>query len=170
MSSAISCLADVKMASLFTDNMVLQRGMPLPVWGSAAPSESVTVRFRGQVKTAQAGSDGKWMVKLDETPASSEPSEMRIEGKNEIVLKNVLVGEVWICGGQSNMHFTLANIEAKEAIANSKIPQIRLYTVNRQSSNELQSFVAPSDNGQFNRWLESDPGSSSDFSAIALLS
>jgi sialate O-acetylesterase len=100
-----SLMADVTPSSLFGDHMVLQRDMALPVWGSAEPSEKVTVSFAGKVETTQADASGKWKVVLPALVASSEGREMTIEGKNKIVLKDVLVGEVWLCSGQSNMQF-----------------------------------------------------------------
>jgi sialate O-acetylesterase len=98
-------LADVTPSSLFCDHAVLQRDMPVPVWGSAEPGEKVTVSFAGKVEKTQADATGKWKVVLPALAASSEGRELTIEGKNKIVLKDVLVGEVWLCSGQSNMQF-----------------------------------------------------------------
>lgn len=113
----------IKLGAPFTDDAVLQRDMPVPVWGWCAPGSTVTVEFApqpgsaqaGQAKTATAGSDGKWVVTLDPMTASAEPREMRIQvsggrgqggaAPDRIVLKNILVGEVWICSGQSNMQY-----------------------------------------------------------------
>jgi sialate O-acetylesterase len=100
-----SLMADVVPSSLFGDHMVLQRDMALPVWGSAEPGEKVTVRFAGQEASAQADASGKWKVALPAQGASSEGRELLIEGKNKVVIKDVLVGEVWLCSGQSNMQF-----------------------------------------------------------------
>lgn len=86
-------------AAVFGDHMVLQRDMPVPVWGTAAPGEEVTVRFRDQAKTAKAGADGKWLLKLDPLRAGG-PDELRI---GPLALTDVLVGEVWVGSGQSNM-------------------------------------------------------------------
>ncbi len=103
---ALSAQAEVKPNLLFSDNAVLQQGMPVPVWGTASPGEEVTVVFATQTKTAKADAAGKWLVKLDPMLASTEPRNLTISGsignqKSEI--KNVLVGEVWVCSGQSNM-------------------------------------------------------------------
>ena len=87
--------------------MVLQRNKPVPVWGTADRGEKVTVTFAGQTKTTVAGDSGKWVVKLSPMKASEEAREMVITGKNTIVLKNILVGEVWLCSGQSNMEYAM---------------------------------------------------------------
>lgn len=94
--------ADVKLSGTFSDHMVLQRGQQVPVWGEATPNEEVTVKFRDQSQTATADARGQWRVKL-ETLSAGGPDEMTITGKNTVVLKDVLVGEVWVGSGQSNM-------------------------------------------------------------------
>ena len=93
--------ADVKLASIFGDGMVLQRELSVPVWGWAEAGEAVTVSFAGQTKSVTAGDDGKWTIKLDALKASADGASLKIAGKNSIELKDVLVGEVWICSGQS---------------------------------------------------------------------
>jgi len=100
--------AEVKPARLFTANMVLQREMKVPVWGTAAPGEKVVVTMGEQRGEATADKDGKWMVKIGPMGAGG-PFEMVIAGTNTITLKNVLVGEVWVCSGQSKMEWTLSN-------------------------------------------------------------
>ena len=96
--------AAVKSATPFADNMVLQRARSVPVWGTADPGETVTVKFAGQTKTAAAGADGRWRVTLDAMDASRENRTMEILGKdNAETIRNVLVGEVWFASGQSNM-------------------------------------------------------------------
>lgn len=90
----------------FRDNAILQRDMPVPVWGWGKPGTTVTVEFAGQKESATAGADGKWMLKLKPLKASSEPAEMMVrEAGNQVVLKNILVGEVWHASGQSNMEW-----------------------------------------------------------------
>lgn len=93
--------AIVKPNSLFSNNMVLQQGVAVPVWGTANENESVTVEFSGQ-KVSAVAKDGKWFVKLNPLQAGG-PFEMTIKGQNTVKITNILVGEVWICGGQSNM-------------------------------------------------------------------
>lgn len=95
----------LRAASMFGDHMVLQRDMPIPVWGSAKPGETVTVSFAGQKVSVKADSSGKWKVELPELNASAEGREMVIEGETKIVFNDVLVGEVWVCSGQSNMQY-----------------------------------------------------------------
>src|SRR3974390_1160523 len=95
--------ADVRLSAIFTDNAVLQRDIPVPVWGWADQGEQVSVKIGDQTKTATpAPKTGKWTVKLDPLPVGG-PMTITVAGKNTITLKNVLVGEVWICSGQSNM-------------------------------------------------------------------
>ena len=94
---------DVSVTHEFSNNMVLQREMPVPVWGTADAGENVTVAFAGQKVNGKADSDGKWMVKLKPLKTSVDPRTMTIKGKNTLTFENVLVGEVWLCSGQSNM-------------------------------------------------------------------
>ena len=124
--------ADVTPNGLFTDNMVLQRGLKVPVWGTATPGEKVTVQFNGQEATATTGQDGKWKAELTKLEAGG-PFEMTISGpKNKIQLKEVLVGEVWVCSGQSNMEWALNGTNGKkEAIASADNPKLRLFTVQK---------------------------------------
>jgi sialate O-acetylesterase len=111
---ALICLvasahADVKLASIFGDSMVLQRELPVPVWGWAEPGEAVTVTLGSQTKKAEADKDGKWQVKLDALETNAEGLTLAVEGNNKIELNGVLVGEVWICSGQSNMEWSLSS-------------------------------------------------------------
>ena len=106
--------ADVVLSSIISNGMVLQRGVPAPVWGWADAGEEVTVEFGGQVKKAMPGPDRKWMVELDPLEASATPRSMTIAGKNKILLENILVGEVWIASGQSNMDWTFHQIDPAE--------------------------------------------------------
>jgi sialate O-acetylesterase len=103
---AAPAAADLELANAFGDHMVLQRGVPVPVWGRAEPGEEVTVEFAGQRKTATAAADGRWKAVLDALEVSAEPRELGVRGAKAAkaaVLKDVLVGDVWLCGGQSNM-------------------------------------------------------------------
>ena len=97
--------AELSVSSIFGDHMVLQRGMPVPVWGRAAAGAEVTVGFAGQRVSTTADAEGRWKLFLDKLAASSTPRELTIESTGRIVLKDVLVGEVWVCSGQSNMQF-----------------------------------------------------------------
>jgi sialate O-acetylesterase len=122
-------------ASVFTDNMVLQRECPVPVWGTAAPGEAVTVEFADQKKTATADGDGRWRVALDPLAASKEPRGMTLRGAGTtaIVLTNVVVGEVWLCSGQSNMEWTMAkSADFEKERADADQPLIRHFKVPRR--------------------------------------
>ena len=93
---SVSASADVTLPRVLGSNMVLQRDLPVPVWGWAEAGEKVTVSFAGQSKSSTAGDDGKWMVKLDPLKASAKAASLSIQGKNKLTLENILVGEVWI--------------------------------------------------------------------------
>ena len=108
--SFIACLAlaqagvaEVELPGVLSDGMVLQRELPVPIWGTANPGESVSVSFAGQKVRTEAGADGKWLVKLKPLKTSAKGKDMTVSGMNTIRLKDVLVGEVWLCSGQSNM-------------------------------------------------------------------
>jgi sialate O-acetylesterase len=124
-------LSAVKLPAVIGDNMVLQRDMPVPVWGWADKGEDVTVTIAGQTQTAKAGDDGRWKVVFDKMEVG-QPLEMTVKGSsgNTITLKNILVGEVWVCSGQSNMEMGIGMCDkAKEEIAAANYPEIRLLMV-----------------------------------------
>jgi sialate O-acetylesterase len=130
--------AAVKLAGVFGDNMVLQRDQPVPVWGTADKGEEVTVKIAGQTLTAKADDEGRWKVTLEKL-SLGEPLEMTIKGSagDEIKLSNILVGEVWVCSGQSNMEMGLgACKDASEEIAAADHPNIRLFTVHKNKAAE----------------------------------
>ena len=153
--------ADVKLPGAFGDHMVLQRGMPVPVWGWADPSETVTVTLAGQSKTATADGAGKWSVKLDAMKAGG-PHELKAQGKTGAVqLSDVLVGEVWLCSGQSNMEWTVGGAMNKDAeIASADYPKIRMLTVAKKTAME------PQDNSG-GQWRPCSPETVAGFSAAA---
>jgi sialate O-acetylesterase len=151
--------ADVKLPALFSDNMVLQQGMNVPVWGWADEGEEVAVTFRGKTVKTKA-QDGKWMVKLPGHIAGG-PEVLVIQGKNRIQLKNVLVGEVWVCSGQSNMEWPLSrSFESGADITNSANKDLRLFLVTKAKAEAPRPDVK----GQ---WQESGPQSTPNFSAVA---
>ena len=123
-------LAQLSTARIFSDNMVLQRDIPIPIWGKASPKDKITLIFNNKTYTVIAGKDGKWETKLAALPAGG-PYEIQIKAKKEaLTLKNILIGDVWVCSGQSNMEWTLQNTNhAKEEIANANYPEIRLFQV-----------------------------------------
>jgi sialate O-acetylesterase len=119
--------ADVRLAAIFSTHMVLQKDQIVPIWGWADPGEEVGVTIAGQTKTARADASGKWTVKLDKLQAA-EGLTLTIKGKNTITVDDVLVGEVWLCSGQSNMGMTVSgadNFEQEKAAAN--LPKIRMF-------------------------------------------
>ena len=105
--ASIQSNAEIVLPKILGNNMVLQRNQTVPVWGYASEGEQVTVRFHKQVKTTHADVHGYWKILLDAMPASAEPSVMTISGTNTIKLNNILVGEVWLCSGQSNMEYSM---------------------------------------------------------------
>ena len=126
----------LNLPQIFADNMVLQQGRPVPVWGGADKGEVVTVTLAGQSATAKTGDDGRWKVVLKELKPAADPLEMAVTGSsgNSITLKNILVGEVWLCFGQSNMRLGVNGCnDAKEEVAAANYPKIRLLSVNEGS-------------------------------------
>lgn len=151
--------ANVALPDVLSDSMVLQRGVAVPVWGKAEPGESVTVSFAGQTKRTTADGEGRWRVQLDPLRATATPSTLTVKGANTVELKDILVGEVWLVAGQSNMQLTLgetANGEA--AIASANHPLIRLFNVSRQ----VAFHHAPP---PLAKWLACTPASVKEFSA-----
>jgi len=125
---------DVRLPALLSDNMVLQRDAPVPVWGWAEPGEEVTVSIAGQSQSAEADSAGSWRVTLDPLQAGG-PHEMTVRGRSIITVSNVLVGEVWVGSGQSNMEVPVKlAMDAQKEIAAADYPEIRLFTVDRTPS------------------------------------
>ena len=151
--------ADVKVAGLFTDNMVLQQGIKLPVWGWADDGEVVTVQFRREKATATA-QKGKWMVRLSPQKAGG-PDTLTITGRNHLELQNVMVGEVWICSGQSNMEWPLSrSFAAQKDIEAADNTMIRLYTVPKLKAKAPVHNVPAT-------WQVCSPTSVPNFSAVA---
>src|ERR1039458_6331717 len=134
--------AQVKPSPLFSDHMVLQSGMSVPIWGTADPAEKVTIKFNGQTRSATADASGKWTARLTKLKAGG-PFEMTIAGSKAgeppIVVKDVLVGEVWLGSGQSNMEFYVSKngpghapyglLDEEKEIAAANYPQVRMFTV-----------------------------------------
>ena len=152
--------AELKLPAIISDHMVLQRNLANPIWGWDAPGTQVTVTFAGQTKSAQAGADGKWTVKLEPMAANDQPQTLTITGTDKKEIHDVLVGEVWMCSGQSNMGFTLAgdwngDIDA----AASRLSNLRLIKVPQVGTQELQNDFK----GQ---WRASTPETARNFSAV----
>lgn len=152
--------ADVKLPAIFTDHMVLQRGESVPVWGTAASGEEVKVNFAGQTKSAKADKKGKWQVKLDSMTENAKPADFTVVGKNTVTIKDVLVGEVWICSGQSNMQWTVsASLNPEKEIAEAKFPAIRMFNIERETA------MTPQDDCK-GVWFEANPQNVGNFSAV----
>jgi len=154
--------AEVKLAGVFGDNMVVQRDKPVPVWGSATPGEQVTVEFAGDSQTARTNAEGTWLTRLGPFPAGG-PHTMTIAANETetIAIRNILVGEVWIASGQSNMAWSVRETENGDAeIAAAKYPRIRLATV-RGTAVEPQSDIPPLP------WTDCNPTTVPWFSAVA---
>ena len=158
--AAAPARADVKLPAVLSDHMVLQQGMPVPVWGTADAGEEVTVSFGEQKQAAKAGADGKWSVKLTALTASDKPADLTVQGKNKVTLGDVLVGEVWVCSGQSNMEFGIGGTKnSKEEIANANFPNIRLFTVPKAIKEEPQSDTSAT-------WAACSPQTVGGFTAV----
>ena len=150
----------VRLPAVINANMVLQRDMQVPIWGWGDAGEKITVSFAGQSKSATVGKNGKWMLKLDKLEANAKPSNLTVKGNNEIKLGNILVGEVWICSGQSNMEWKVAQCaNAKEEIAMANHSAIRLFDVPGHTVHPL-----PQDKGK-GEWKICSPSTISSFSA-----
>jgi sialate O-acetylesterase len=151
--------ADVSLPSIFSDNMVVQGDSETPVWGKAEAGEEVTVTLAGKTQKVKTDADGKWATKID-TPKAGVAFEMTIEGKNKIVIKNCLAGEVWVCSGQSNMEWSVkASANPDQEAANAKYPNIRMFIVKK----------AVADTPQWNcegSWVVCSPETVSTFSAV----
>ncbi|HET6249749.1 MAG TPA: hypothetical protein VFE47_18815 [Tepidisphaeraceae bacterium] len=151
--------ANVKCASIFTDHMVLQHDVPLPVWGTAEAGEAVTVKVGQQSKSATADANGKWKVMLDALPVGG-PVKVEVAGKNAIVFDDVLVGDVWICSGQSNMGFHLKQADNADAeIAAANFPNLRLFDVKHRTADKPVDSVG-------GKWEPCTPKTVPMFSAV----
>lgn len=123
--------ANVKIAGVFSDNMVLQADRNITVWGTADRAESVTVEMNGYTAVTWAGFDGKWQLELPPMKYGG-PYELNVFGDDTLTLTNVMLGEVWLCAGQSNMHMTVRGVEnAKEEMAEANYQNIRFSRVQR---------------------------------------
>jgi sialate O-acetylesterase len=160
--TAVSVHADVSLPKIFSDHMVLQREATIPVWGWADAGEKITVSFNGATASTKADKTGRWTISL-KAMSHGGPYEMKVSGKkNTITFKNVLIGDVWIGSGQSNMEWTIKNSnDPDKEIAEANYPKIRLFTVTKAMSYQAEKDLA---GGQ---WLECSSGTIGDFSAVA---
>jgi sialate O-acetylesterase len=152
--------ADVRLPEVISNNMVLQKDIPLPIWGDAAPGEAVVVTLGESVARTTADGSGKWKIILPAMKTAGGPHEMSVKGKNEIKITNILVGEVWAGSGQSNMQWNVAqSTNAQEEIAKATFPKIRLFIVPLTHSGTPSEHVAA-------QWVECSPQTVAGSSAV----
>lgn len=158
--TAATALADVKLPAIISDHMVLEKSAKVPIWGKADPGEEVTVTLNGQSAKATADAEGKWMTSLDLKDSAPGPFEMTVQGKNKLTLADVVVGEVWVASGQSNMAFPLNSaLGSEKEIADSTNPLLRQFVVKQNASREPQEDMVGT-------WVTASPQTSGGFSAV----
>jgi sialate O-acetylesterase len=159
--AALSCSADVVLPGIFASHMVLQRDSQVPLWGTASAGEQVSVKFNGQEQSAQADKYGKWKVEFAPMAAGG-PFKMEVTGNNAITLDDILIGEVWLCSGQSNMGEPVSGSDNSSVeIANANYPQIRLFHVTCNANSIPQTNMA-----SVSSWQACTPESVPLFSAV----
>jgi sialate O-acetylesterase len=152
--------AQPKPANIFGSHMVFQRNKPIRIWGKASPGENITVTMAGKSGKAKAGQDGRWEAVLPPMTHGG-PYTMSIKGNREIKLDDILVGEVWLCSGQSNMEWTLRNTDNAEAeIARASLPMIRHIKVPNRTSFKPETEIGAA------TWQVCSPASAGDFTAV----
>lgn len=153
--------AQISLPYIFSDNMVLQRGQKIPVWGFSSPNETIKVAFKKQLKETKANEKGEWMVYLNQEKAGG-PYLLTVSGKNKITFKNVLIGDVWLASGQSNMEWNLAAAEGYDNELNqTKFPLIRHIKINKKINSLPQNNVTET------HWDVANKQTIGDFSAVA---
>lgn len=159
----VTASAQIRLPKLITNGMVLQRNTKDRIWGWASPGEKVTIRFHGQIQSTITGKNGEWSVMLSPMKAGG-PFAMEIDGKNHIRLKNILIGDVWLCSGQSNMELSMSRVRPryKNLIAHSENSKIREFIVP-----DHYNFKAPQKDIQYGSWEETNPWSILHFSATS---
>jgi sialate O-acetylesterase len=159
--------AELRLANVFTDHMVLQQQMPIRVWGWATPGQEVTVTLKGDsvdvVAKATSGADGRWFVEMKPLEADGKPMTLAAKGDGGAVeLKDILMGEVWICSGQSNMEWSVkASGDAQKEIAAADFPMIRMFDVPQHVEQDT-----PQTDAQKSQWLVCSPNTVANFSAV----
>jgi sialate O-acetylesterase len=152
--------ADVKLPAIFSADMVLEKSAKTPVWGWADPGETVAITLDGNTIRATAGADGRWRTAFDLSASTQGPFEMVVQGKNRIAIPNVVVGEVWLTSGQSNMEWGLHSTNgSKEEIAGSANPLLRQFHIKRTLSMEPLENCA-------GKWIAAGPLTSAGFSGV----
>jgi sialate O-acetylesterase len=165
---SLQLYAEPSLPAIFTDNMVLQQKSTVPIWGWATSNKTVIIKtsWDGKAYEAKANKEGKWLIKIN-TPSAGGPYEITVSEEKDLVLNNVLIGEVWLCSGQSNMEMPLRGyksqpiLNSNNAILNSKNSNIRIYTVPRSTQ------LLPQKDSKTSFWKEASPSTVSSFSATA---
>jgi sialate O-acetylesterase len=158
--ASLSGYTQVRLPKLISDGMVVQRNKPLVIWGWSGPREKVSVVFHAQQRKATADASGHWRVEFSPEPAGG-PYQMTVKGKNSITVSDILVGEVWVCSGQSNMEWPLRSARnADEEIKVAKYPQIRQFLVQKAVSFKPEEDVKGGD------WKSCSPETAGDFTAV----
>ena len=151
--------AEVRLPAIISDNMVLQQGVKLPIWGNARPGEHVIVTLKDKSASTVADGQGHWQVWIDPVKAGG-PLELTVKGDNVLTIKNILAGEVWLCSGQSNMEWPLVNtIGGADAVAQANYPEIRLFTVTKNTSATPLADLE-------GHWVVTTPDDVANFSAV----
>lgn len=171
LGTSLGARATVRLPALVGNHMVVQRAAPVPIWGWAAPGEQVTVMFRGQAYSATPAATGKWQLTLPATPAGG-PYVMTVQGQNTLTIQDILVGDVWLASGQSNMELPLRDknapnsgayplvINAEQDVATADFPQIRQFTVKR-----MVAYQPQTENEGYD-WQVCSPATAGRFSAV----
>lgn len=160
LSFAYSIQADILLPKILSDNMVLQRNKPITLWGWGSVNESVTILFKSQSKKTKTDKSGKWVITLNPEPEGG-PFQLTVKGKNTVVLNNVLIGEVWVCSGQSNMEWTVRNTNhAEQEIQQATYPEIRQFLVQKSVSSRPAEDVKGGD------WKVCSPQNVPNFTAV----
>src|SRR6185312_15605618 len=163
LTAYLSPYAQIRLPRLVRDSMILQRDMKIDIWGWASKGERVTVKFNGRTYRSKTGAEGKWALELPAMKAGG-PYTMEISGKNKIILHDVLIGDVWLCSGQSNMvhQMRLHSVRYADEIAAAHYPEIRQFWIPT-----LTDVQGPKDDLPPGSWKSANPEDVLEFSAVA---
>lgn len=158
--TALTVHAQVRLPRLISDGMVVRRNKPVVIWGWSAPREKVSIDFHGQQRKITADKGGRWRVEFA-SEAAGGPYQLTVKGKNTIVVNDILIGEVWVCSGQSNMEWPLHSAaHAREEIEAAKYPQIRQFLVQKAVS------AKPEEDVKGGEWKSCSPSTAGEFTAV----
>ena len=159
--------APLKLHGIFSSHMVLQRDKPIAVWGWADPGDVVAVQLGGESTEAKAGGEGRWTASFAPRPASAAPMELRVaSGDEKIEMNDIVIGDVWVMSGQSNMAFPLKNVAGADLeAAQADLPLLRLFSIDPNEQAELAADI-PAEKIATQGWAVSNPGTTLEFSAI----